>query len=920
MNIRYILLSAALATLALGTGCRKAELEAPSQDTSALEMEQASEMPNRKTVLHAVRLKFAPNQIDQVERIVKEQAGKPRMDLSSIPFLKEMKAVYLYRVFPYAGKFEPRTRREGMHLWYDVVFEREISTPAAQQVRQRAIEIAQQSSGVDIVELIRIPRLPKTSVTELSASELSAQTRTSGTLPTDDPLLSKQWHYHNDGTLIRAKRGADINLYKAWGVEMGRSDVIVSIVDGGIDVQHEDLRENLFINTAEMRGVSGRDDDGNGFVDDVYGYNFALEQGRITPHSHGTHVAGTVAARSNNNRGVAGVAGGDGSPGSGVRLMSCQTFHTDPTSGQSRNGGFEAAIKYGADNGAVISQNSWGIPGYEKIDASLKDAVDYFIKYAGCDNDGNQLPGSPMKGGVVIFAAGNDGLEYRAMPSAYAPIISVAAMSTNFEASPYTNRGTWVTIMAPGGDIYQHNGQVLSTLPGGSYGYMQGTSMACPHVSGVAALIVSEFGKMGFTNEELKKRLTTAILSEDINRHNPRFSGRLGIGYVDAFAAVTSNPGAVAPKIPQWQSVEVTPRGLEASWLAVEDADDEKAFGYKVYYSTQSLSQTNLAQAQYQKVIEPETKVGEQIARLLEGLEASTTYHLALTAYDRWGNESAPSLTSAKTHANRRPIVRVPQHEPIRVSGDETIKLPIEISDPDGDTWNYEILGSAQGTIVRRTDKGLELIFRVVAYVGEYTLRLKISDQHGASEELSIPFEIYRNAAPSLERPFAKRYLPQGKAETSYDLDDFFTDPDGDELVYTVKLLDNPSVRIQLTGSRLTIREEKLGPSVIVIEAVDPRGQKAVATLQLEIVPDEIVHLVYPTPVLSTLNVRVAEYLRSISLRILGADGRELLSQRAKLAPGNQIVKIQVSKLSPGTYTLYAEAEGKIYRQTFIKR
>lgn len=143
--------------------------------------------------------------------------------------------------------------------------------------------------------------------------------------------------------------------------------------------------------------------------------------------------------------------------------MSCQIFEGANGSGQGAG-----ATVYGANNGAVISQNSWGYdyPGPGNIPASIREAIDYFIKYAGCDNDGKQLPNSPMKGGVVIYAAGNDDKDYLSYPSAYPPVISVSAMAPNWEKAWYTNRGDWVDIMAPGGDEYFTNGMVYSTVTG----------------------------------------------------------------------------------------------------------------------------------------------------------------------------------------------------------------------------------------------------------------------------------------------------------------------------------------------------------------------------------------------------------------------------------------------------------------------
>lgn len=134
-------------------------------------------------------------------------------------------------------------------------------------------------------------------------------------------------------------------------------DIIVAIVDEGIKLTHPDLQANLWINEAELKGSDGYDDDQNGYKDDIYGYNFVSGTGTIKGHRHGTHIAGTIGAVNNNGIGVSGIAGGDGTPNSGVRLMNCQIFeHGSLGDVVSTNIG--AAIKYGADNGAVISQNS----------------------------------------------------------------------------------------------------------------------------------------------------------------------------------------------------------------------------------------------------------------------------------------------------------------------------------------------------------------------------------------------------------------------------------------------------------------------------------------------------------------------------------------------------------------------------------
>ena len=173
----------------------------------------------------------------------------------------------------------------------------------------------------------------------------------------NDPRLPDQWHYQNFGKIGTSVAGADINLFKAWQTETGKNNVVVAIIDGGIDYQHEDLAANMCVNLEELNGAPGVDDDHNGFVDDIYGYNFCTNSGTVYPHNHGTHVAGTVGAVNNNGIGVAGVAGGDGSAGSGVKMISCQVFDSRSGTG---NGDFAAAIAYAAERGATIAQCSWG--------------------------------------------------------------------------------------------------------------------------------------------------------------------------------------------------------------------------------------------------------------------------------------------------------------------------------------------------------------------------------------------------------------------------------------------------------------------------------------------------------------------------------------------------------------------------------
>ena len=457
-----------------------------------------------------------------------------------------LKIERMERTFPYAGKFEERTRKEGLHLWYNVWFSKEISAARA------AAEVA----FLDGIEMaVPVPKIVSRTMPETAWDMYGTRT---GEWLFNDPDLPRQWCFDNPGTQSWQKKGADIRLFDVWKQYSGNPAVIVAVVDGGIEQEHPDLRGNLWTNPGEIAG-NGMDDDGNGYADDVHGYNFVDDNGTVLPHRHGTHVAGTIGATNNNGTGISSIAGGDGTPGSGVRLMSCQILKSSTSvSGEvASDPSIAAAIKYGADNGAVISQNSWGYAATRAgrstssyINPVHKEAIDYFIKYAGCDNNGEQLGGSPMKGGIVLFASGNANTSDPriAAPADYDKVVAVAAIEADYRKASYSNYGTYMDISAPGGAL-NGNGRIWSTTTrlSGHYEYMAGTSMACPLVSGVAALVIEKYGagKKGFTPETLKEILYQSAYGLD--EYNPGYAGLLGHGCVDAAAALEIDVSTLHP-------------------------------------------------------------------------------------------------------------------------------------------------------------------------------------------------------------------------------------------------------------------------------------------------------------------------------------------------------------------------------------
>lgn len=479
-------------------------------------------------------IKFSPEMSDILDQAQLSKTRSGKATRSGIPSTDEVLDIlgsYSFeRVFPVDANTEARTREAGLHLWYTVKFNKGTDLKAAAERLKQLGEISKvQTNG-------RIKRAYKTDSKRIYLSDKALQqksTRSAANGEPNDPGFASQWHYRNLGegnydfeklnnNQVGAKAGCDVNALEAWKTCTGDPSIIVAILDEGVMYKHPDLEANMWCNPGESVQGAKTDGDGNGYEGDLHGYNFVTESGDITwtdanDTGHGTHVAGTIAAVNNNGRGVCGIAGGDGTSNSGVKIMSCQVF-----SGQNSVtlAGEARAIKYAADNGAVILQCSWGynssessiINGYTPGPATEKEwaetyplekeALDYFINNAGS-------PNGVIDGGIPVFAAGNEYAGNPAFPGAYSKCVSVSSLAADYTPACYTDYGSLVTLSAPGGDLEYYSkigeqedeywaettteqkGAVLSTMIQNgkpAYGYMEGTSMACPHVSGVAAL------------------------------------------------------------------------------------------------------------------------------------------------------------------------------------------------------------------------------------------------------------------------------------------------------------------------------------------------------------------------------------------------------------------------------------------------
>ncbi len=432
---------------------------------------------------------------------------------------------------------------------------------------------------------------------------------------TPDDLDPRLWGLKNTGQ-DGGVAGADISAEEAWAVTTGDrvNGPLIAVIDTGVDYNHPDLAANVFVNPGEIPG-DGIDNDENGVIDDVHGYNAFDDHGDpMDAHSHGSHCSGTLAAVGNNSLGVVGVNWQ-------ARILPVKIFDDD---GRTTADAIIRGVNYAGRMGADITSNSWG---GSRANQAIRDT---FAAYPSVTH---------------VAAAGNQGRDTDQEPFYPASydlpnIISVAASTRADLRASFSNFGkVSVDVAAPGHEI-------LSTVNGGQYAVYSGTSMACPHVAGIAGLIRTVHPEAG--PQEIKERL---ILRSDRGRSLRNVSH--SNGRVNAARSVESDEQA--PAAPQdFRAWESNSNGVALSWTSSGDDGwcGEVASGVEFRVSNQPITEENFNQAQVFEVPRP-LAIGQhqQVYYNLEHSTEERQLHFAMRQLDNVGNRAPLVFASARVPA-----------------------------------------------------------------------------------------------------------------------------------------------------------------------------------------------------------------------------------------------------------------------------
>lgn len=503
---------------------------------------------------------------------------------------------------------------------------------------------------------------------------------------TNDQFYGLLYAINNTGQVVASQSGtfdADMDVAEAWSLSIGDPDLVIAVIDDGVEYTHPDINDQMWVNPGEV--VDGVDNDGNGYVDDIFGYDFysndsdPYDDNNINTEQggHGTHVAGTICAEGNNSIGIVGVV-------QQCRIMALRFL--GPRGGYTSDA--ISAVNYAVGKGVRLSNNSWGGGGYSM---SLYSAI---------QSAGNQ-------GHLFLAAAGNDGIDVDNTtphyPSSYdlPNIVSVAATDNRDQLASFSNFGVnSVDVAAPGVDI--------ASSAWGSYYFFSGTSMATPNVTGVAALILSQ--NPGFSYAQVRDRLLQTA------RPVPGLSGKVATGgVVNALAALSVTPPEPPPAAPSNLAAQAT--GTNSIALTFTDnASDED--GFKVYRSAAGADFSLLT-----------TLSADTTAHTDEGLSAGTSYTYEVTAFNTAGESAASNTATATTDTEPVTLPSAPSALSAQATSFDTVVLNFTDNADNEDGFEisrsvagaaFSVLTTLDADVTSFADSGLEAetayAYRVLAF------------------------------------------------------------------------------------------------------------------------------------------------------------------------------------------------------------
>lgn len=616
----------------------------------------------------------------------------------------------------------------------------------------------------------------------------------------NDPLFSDLWAFQNSGQ-FQGMSGIDMGMDSVWDMVGASDPIVVAVLDSGIDYLHEDLAPNIWINSDEIPG-NGRDDDNNGYVDDVYGYNFFNNTSDpADDYFHGTHVAGIIGAVGNNGVGVAGIDWN-------VKLMALKFMGTD---GKGPLSDAVEAINYAVRNGAKIINNSWAFtyPGLNHLPSPVEEPV-YSLRDA--------IVAADHAGVIFVAAAGNEGADSDQIPtypSAYSVgnILSVAATDNRDSLPPFSNYGvTTVDLGAPGVLIESTFPRWKETPP---YHFLSGTSMAAPQVSGAAALLWSQ--NPSLTHRQIIDRLLQGVAPTPSLAGKTVTGGRLDLAESFAVGSNSNHPPLANAGANQSRK---TGDSIVLMGTATDtDGDVPLTFRWTLTTPANETSSFNGSQLTFSADL-----VGTYTAVLVVGdgisLSLPSTVRVFVTA--TVGNDQVPMANGGPNQ-----LRRVGDHVILRGSA----------IDADGDSltyrWSLAVPSGSLSTLNAGTSAETSFNADVL---GTYTATLVVSD--GKSFSLPVPVKIYvtpptvinnipvARAGPDQLRRVGDNVLLHGSG----------TDPDGNLLSYKwalVKPLGSEAALTSLINSDTSFRADRAGTYTVNLVVSDGKSQSLPASARI---------------------------------------------------------------------------------------